>query len=94
MAQRQRSGLGTLVDSFRKAQPYIDATWQFVGSVALLTFAGWWLDGRFGTRPWLLMAGAVLGFASGMYSMFRVILTLDAKEKAARKAAEKEQERK
>lgn len=28
-------------------------------------FAGSWLDGRFGTTPWLTLAGVVLGFVAG-----------------------------
>jgi F0F1-type ATP synthase assembly protein I len=91
MAGGQRSGLGGVGESFRKAQPYIDASWQFVGAVGLLTLAGWWLDKRFHTQPWLLVAGAALGFVTGMFSMFRVILALDAKAKALKEAEQKQE---
>jgi len=72
---------GSIGESYRQAQPYVDATWQLVGSIALCTFAGYWLDKRFGTKPWLLVAGSVLGFASGMWVLFRTILLLAAKDK-------------
>ena len=31
---------------------------------------GVWLDGRLHTRPWLLMAGLVVGSALGFYGMY------------------------
>jgi F0F1-type ATP synthase assembly protein I len=39
---------------------------------ATLTWAaiGWWLDRRFGTGPWLLAIGALLGNAAGIYLVF------------------------
>jgi F0F1-type ATP synthase assembly protein I len=30
---------------------------------------GWWLDGRFGTEPWLMIAGIFVGAAGAMYSL-------------------------
>jgi ATP synthase protein I len=34
---------------------------QFVGTLALLGGLGWWLDGKWGTGPWLLVVGIFLG---------------------------------
>ena len=39
--------------------------------VVLLMFAGRWLDRRFGTAPWLLVAGAFLGMAVSFYTLFK-----------------------
>ena len=44
---------------------------ELAGTVAVLTLAGWWLDGRFGTAPWGVLAGAVLGLSAGMYNLGR-----------------------
>lgn len=33
---------------------------------------GWWLDSLWGTAPGLLIAGAVLGFVSGLRSVFQL----------------------
>lgn len=33
---------------------------------------GWWADRSWGTEPWLLIAGALLGFASGMWSVLKL----------------------
>lgn len=78
--REDQSGLGGFAAAMRKAQPYIDASWQLVASVGLGTALGWWLDRKFDTAPWLLVAGAVLGMAAGLYSFFRIILVLAAKE--------------
>ena len=45
-------------------------------TVTILAFAaiGWWLDGQFGTEPWLLLAGLVFGATGGMISFIRTAL--------------------
>ncbi len=35
--------------------------------------AGYWLDGRLGTRPWLLLLGACLGVGAAMYHFIRSV---------------------
>ncbi|MEX0653185.1 MAG: AtpZ/AtpI family protein [Phycisphaeraceae bacterium] len=40
--------------------------------VAGMTILGWWLDGQWGTRPWLTLAGVAMGIGGGMYNLWRV----------------------
>lgn len=40
--------------------------------MAVPPLLGWWLDSLWGTAPGLLIAGAVLGFVSGMWSIFQL----------------------
>ena len=35
-----------------------------------------WLDERFGTKPWLLLAGGVLGMVVAFYQFFRTVARL------------------
>jgi hypothetical protein len=35
---------------------------------------GWWLDGRLGTQPWLLVAGASVGTAAGFGIFLAAVL--------------------
>jgi F0F1-type ATP synthase assembly protein I len=49
---------------------------QFAASILLFLLAGHWLDGRLGTRPLLLLAGALLGAGAGFYSMYRQLVVL------------------
>jgi ATP synthase protein I len=43
-------------------------TWAL--SVMLFLGVGAWLDGRLGTSPFLLIAGAFVGAAAGFYSLY------------------------
>ncbi len=44
---------------------------EFATAEGLGVWAGYWLDGRLDTSPWLLVAGAVAGFALGFYIILR-----------------------
>ena len=44
---------------------------EFVVAVGLCAGLGWWLDGKFGTSPWLVIAGCGLGFTVGLWQMVR-----------------------
>lgn len=33
---------------------------------------GWWLDNRFSTAPWLMVAGLVLGFVMAMLELIKL----------------------
>lgn len=46
---------------------------QYALTIAALTGLGWWLDSRFGTTPWLLVAGALLGVVGGFVNLVRAV---------------------
>ena len=66
--------------SYRKAGPYLNASWSLIGSVGLWTAVGWWLDGKLATRPWLLVSGAVLGTGLGFYLFFKQLMAIGRKK--------------
>jgi ATP synthase protein I len=66
-----------LSSALSKAQPYLNAVWLMTGSVALGTLTGYFLDRRFGTKPWLLVAGALVGVGAGFYGFIRAVIALD-----------------
>ncbi len=39
-------------------------------AVGICLFVGWWLDQRFGTEPWFVALGALLGVATAIKSMW------------------------
>ena len=41
-------------------------------SVATFTVIGYLLDRRFGTQPWFLVGGIVLGSAAGLFEFVRI----------------------
>lgn len=59
-----------------------DANWgRFAGvgleiavGVGIGAAAGYWLDKRFGTSPWCLVSGSMLGLAGGMYLLIKEVM--------------------
>lgn len=43
-------------------------TWAL--SVLFFLMGGWWLDGKLGTTPLLMILGAFVGAAAGFYSLY------------------------
>lgn len=48
---------------------YSGLGFQFAATVGLFALGGRWLDGKWGTSPWLLLVGVFTGFALGLVSM-------------------------
>ena len=46
---------------------------QFALTFMAFGAIGYWLDGEFGTKPWLLIVGVFLGAAGAFYSLVRQI---------------------
>ena len=59
---------------------------QFAVSIIAFFFVGQWLDGKFGTTPWLLIIGVFLGGGASFYSMYRKLSSAQARDDVARKA--------
>lgn len=49
-------------------------------SILLFVYVGRWLDGKFGTTPWLLVLGAFVGAFAGFYSMYRALMAHTTKK--------------
>ncbi len=56
----------------RKSGVAYAAALTLFSSVAALTGVGWLLDRWLGTRPWLLVAGLLLGAVAGFYEFIRL----------------------
>lgn len=44
---------------------------HFVLSILICAGIGYWLDGFFGTKPWLMLGFLVLGFASALWKIYQ-----------------------
>jgi F0F1-type ATP synthase assembly protein I len=44
---------------------------ELAGATAVLAFVGYWIDRRFGTEPWGILGGVVIGLAGGLYNLVR-----------------------
>lgn len=47
---------------------------ELAAAVAVLALLGWWVDRHFGTAPWGVLTGALIGMIGGMYNMVRAAL--------------------
>ena len=52
-------------------------------STGLFLMAGWWVDGKLGTRPLFALVGALLGAAGGLYSMVQHLLLMPGRASEA-----------
>jgi F0F1-type ATP synthase assembly protein I len=82
----------------RRARIWLDVSIigiQFPVAIALGYFFGRWLDGLFGTAPWLMIIFALFGIAAGFINLFRITAQAGRAEQRIEKleAAEDEQNR-
>ncbi len=61
---------------------------ELVGATAGFALVGYWIDGRFGTRPWGMLGGLVIGLGGGLYNLVKE--SLDAFREAREEDADAE----
>jgi ATP synthase protein I len=67
------SGRGDWGRALREAAPYLGIGTSFAASVLLGVGLGYWLDRRWGTTPWLLLLGSMLGIGAGFYQFYKTV---------------------
>jgi F0F1-type ATP synthase assembly protein I len=50
---------------------YLTQGFQYAAVLLVFTGAGYWLDGRLHTLPWLTIVGAVIGGVGGFLHLYR-----------------------
>lgn len=73
-SQQEKNTIKLLADAYRSLAPYLNIGYIFALSVALFTFAGYFLDKKWETSPWLTVVGAVIGITAGFYNFFKTVL--------------------
>ena len=61
-------------------------------SVVAFLFLGRWLDGKFGTDPWLMLAGLVLGATGGLIAFLKQAADMGKSEDAEEARRRKERD--
>jgi F0F1-type ATP synthase assembly protein I len=77
-------GLSPLAKSTRAAAPWLNAVWQFTGSVSFLVAVGYGVDRWSGHAPWGLIVGGSVGSCVGLYAFIRTanrLLEEESREK-------------
>ena len=72
--------------------PLLNLGLQLAVSVVLMFFVGRWLDMKFGTEPWLMIAGLVLGATAGFINFFKTAIALGKQQD--KEASERKKETK
>ena len=44
---------------------------ELAGATAGLALLGYWIDGKFGTAPWGIVIGVVVGIVGGLYNLVK-----------------------
>lgn len=58
---------------YRELAPYLNIGYFFIASISLLAWIGWQVDAHWGTKPWGVAVGAILGVIVGFYNFFRTV---------------------
>jgi len=44
---------------------------ELAGATAGLALLGYWIDGKFGTSPWGILGGVIIGIVGGLYNLVK-----------------------
>jgi ATP synthase protein I len=71
----------------RAVGPYLTLGIQLALTIVVVFFIGRWLDAKFGTTPWLMIAALFIGCTGGMIQFIRTVnaLTKQDDERARKK---------
>ena len=75
MDRRDESKIRKVSKGYADVGPYLSAGTQYAASIVVCLLIGWWLDGEFGTSPWLVVTGVLLGAVSGFYSLYKTMIS-------------------
>jgi ATP synthase protein I len=70
---------------------YLTLGIQLAITVLAFFFLGRWLDAKFGTDPWLMLAGLALGVAGGLTAFLKKVIALGKEEDRETEERKKEQ---
>ena len=64
---------------------------ELMASIVGPTLLGWWLDREFGTEPWLVVCGMLMGLVGGFYNLLKTLLRLGQPEPEEQKTGKEEE---
>ena len=78
LGDKQNPGrLNDAVSAYRKAAPYINATYVFISAIILFGFIGWWIDNKLQSAPLFIIIGLFVGLGGGFYSLIKTVQKLE-----------------
>jgi ATP synthase protein I len=70
------------INVMQELAPYASLGLQLVITIIIFAYAGWWIDGKFDTRPWFLIILTFLGAIAGMVTFIRTVTRKNIKNKS------------
>src|SRR5215470_15583177 len=64
-------GRSAMADRFPPWVRYSGVGIELAGATAGLALVGYWIDGKFGTSPWGILIGVVIGIVGGLYNLVK-----------------------
>ena len=61
----------------------------FAGGMAFFALGGAWLDRKYGTEPWFLLAGVFMGFIFAGYELWKILRWMNREDKGEGNDAKK-----
>ncbi len=81
MMKENKEDNNTLTKTYKEIGPYLGLGTQLAATMVLMFFLGRWLDGQFGTYPWLIIVFSVLGATTAIYNFIKEAMNLNEKKK-------------
>lgn len=66
------NGMAAWTEALRDFAPYMDLGWRLAGTAAFPPLLGVALDAWFGTSPWILVGGCVVGLVGAVVQLKRL----------------------
>ena len=60
-----------MADRFPAWVRYSGVGLELAGATAALALVGYWVDDKFGTSPWGILIGVVIGIVGGLYNLVK-----------------------
>ncbi len=80
-AEDEKSGQSGYGRTLRTVGPLLTAGIQLAVCVGLVGFLGYLVDKAYGSTPWMLLLGLLIGAAAGMYLFMKTVSEVDKKER-------------
>ena len=79
-----------MADRFPGWVRYSGVGLELAGATAGLALVGYWIDGKYGTAPWGILCGVLIGIVGGLYNMVKESLKAIGEAKSDDDAAKRD----
>ncbi|MCB0261780.1 MAG: AtpZ/AtpI family protein [Calditrichia bacterium] len=69
----RKRGKKSFVEVLREAAPLLHFGWTLVTLIVVFAYLGNYLDGKWETGPWMMLAGLIFAIIAGFYIFFKLV---------------------